>query len=70
MAKLEIRWEINDGYAGGSRPQYVTFDPDDWTDCAGDWEKLSQVEQEEIEFSIIDDEMRNMGYTILDVVWE
>lgn len=49
--KIDIIWEIEDGYAGGSRPHYLKVDTEDY----GDWESMEEKEKSEI----IEDEVQN-----------
>ena len=35
---MEINWEVEDGYAGGSRPQSTSFDESDLDHCET-WEE-------------------------------
>ena len=32
MAKFKVRWEVSDGYVGGSRPHTFEIDADDFED--------------------------------------
>lgn len=52
MSKIKVRWEVEDGYAGGSRPQIFTIDPDDFDDDADEREiseRLMEIVQDEFE---------------------
>lgn len=39
--KIKITWQVDDGYAGGSRPQTSILDTDEYFDSHGEWGKLS-----------------------------
>ncbi|HEC65113.1 MAG TPA: hypothetical protein ENI23_07465 [bacterium] len=40
---MEINWEIEDGYAGGSRPQTITIPDDELEMCETDEERRELV---------------------------
>lgn len=45
--KIKIRWEVEDGYAGGSRPHTTTIDIE--RDFGMDeWREMSEQEKEEV----------------------
>lgn len=45
--KIEVTWEIEDGYAGKSRPQHLSFDTDDFMD-EQEWNDLPEKDKKEI----------------------
>lgn len=49
MNRFEVKWEIDDGYVGGSRPQSVWIDPMDIEGCETE-EDAEKVIQELIQF--------------------
>jgi hypothetical protein len=36
---VKVEWTVDDGYAGGSRPQYTDIDDDDLDECETDEER-------------------------------
>lgn len=46
MSKYILHWEVEDGYAGRSRPQETEFDSDDVMEQQ-EWDKLSESEKQE-----------------------
>lgn len=44
---IEITWEVDDGYAGKSRPQRSVFNTKDYYDTDEEWIDLSEDEKEE-----------------------
>ncbi|MHA1856925.1 MAG: hypothetical protein ACTSYY_12850 [Promethearchaeota archaeon] len=44
--RIRVKWQVNDGYAGKSRPQETLFESRDYTET--DWEKLPHNEKEDI----------------------
>lgn len=61
--KIKVTWEVEDNYAGGSRPHSTMFDTewyDDWEELSDDLKKrcIEEVVQEDfdqkITFSITD----------------
>lgn len=45
--KIKIIWQVDDGYCGGSRPQTLIFDTDDYTDNIEEWEALPEEKKQE-----------------------
>ncbi|MGB0600381.1 MAG: hypothetical protein ACPGLY_27200 [Rubripirellula sp.] len=43
--KLEIMWQVEDGYAGGARPQYTTVDEGELDECDSEEEVLDLIIQ-------------------------
>lgn len=46
MSRYVLHWEVEDGYAGRSRPQETEFDSDDIMEQS-EWDELSKSEQQE-----------------------
>lgn len=47
---IKVRWEVDDGYCGGSRPQTFTVDPSDFEDDMDEREigdRLAEIVQDE-----------------------
>jgi len=42
---MKVKWEVEDGYAGGSRPQYTVIDDDDLAECETEEEKEEFISQ-------------------------
>lgn len=42
---MKVRWQVEDGYMGKSRPQYTKIDDDDWLDCESDDERDLLIEE-------------------------
>ncbi len=44
-AKIEVRWAVEDGYVGKSRPQKFDLDPEDFEGCEsdGDYEQVLDI---------------------------
>jgi hypothetical protein len=53
MLKIEVTWQVEDGYVGKSRPQYTTFriDKEDWEDYT-EQDKMDCVDE------YVDDDFR------------
>ena len=52
---MKVIWEVDDGYAGPSRPQYTTIDESDLEHCETEEERQKEIEeiiQEEFETKI------------------
>jgi hypothetical protein len=52
---MRITWEVEDGYAGKSRPQFTDIDDDDLADCETEEEKedlINSVVQDDFEQNI------------------
>jgi len=43
---MEIRYEVDDGYCGGSRPQIVDVDDDELSQCETTQQKKEYIEKE------------------------
>lgn len=61
MSKLKIRWQVDDGYAGGSRPQYSFVDKEEYDSCETEEEKQELVD------TIVRQDFDNMGYYIENI---
>ena len=58
--KIKVTWEIEDGYAEKSRPQYTTIDiENDIGLDSEEWENLSEEEQQTHINEIVEDDFRN-----------
>lgn len=44
--KIKIKWQADDGYVGGARPQTLHLDPDDFIDCENIEEGMDLVSRE------------------------
>jgi hypothetical protein len=55
---LHITWEIEDGYVGGSRPQHLDVDTDDWMD-ADEWENMPAEEKEDFKYERVQEAFDN-----------
>ena len=42
---MRITWQVEDGYVGGSRPQYTTIDDDELAECDSEEEKEQFITQ-------------------------
>jgi len=52
---MEITWQVDDGYCGGGRPQYLEVDDNDLADCDTEQERealISEAIQEDFEVNI------------------
>lgn len=56
--KIKITWEVSDGYVGKSRPQYCTFNSEDYMD-EEDWNNLSEEEKEQYINDFVQEEFNN-----------
>lgn len=66
MSKFTARWEVEDGYAGKSRPQETKIDTDDWMDQK-EWDMLSDKEKREhIDSAVQEDYEQRISYAIDD----
>ena len=55
MAKtIKVRWQVEDGYAGGARPQSTTLNLEDFEGCSDEQivEMIEQCIQDDFEQSI------------------
>ncbi len=64
--KIKIRWEVEDGYVGKSRPQKTVFNTNDYMNDE-DWEDLDQSEKEQmIEDAVQKDFCQKITFCIED----
>lgn len=59
--QVKVTWEINDGYAGKSRPQYTYIDREDWDACEGEKERQDLIDD------CVQNDYDNLGYFIESV---
>jgi hypothetical protein len=57
---MKIRWEVDDGYAGKSRPHFVEVDDDELAEC----------ETEEERNELINDYVKNEFENKINWFWE
>ena len=57
---VEVTWEIEDGYAGGSRPQFTQVDDDELK------EKETEEEKKEFIEECVNGDFKQMSYSITD----
>jgi hypothetical protein len=48
MEKIKVTWEVEDGYAGKSRPQTTIIDIEQEHMSEGEWNELSEDEKREL----------------------
>ncbi len=48
MAKIKIKWQVDDGYAGPKRPQHTTLDSDELADCET-WDEAAKYINDSIQ---------------------
>ncbi len=66
---IEIVWEIEDGYAGGSRPQNLELDlQDDLNMDEEEWNALSEDEQREAVSQYVQDEFNQTINWFIDSI--
>lgn len=58
---MKVRWEINDGYMGGSRPHETEVDDDDLAECETEQEKENLIEE-----YVHEDFLRTVTWSIID----
>ena len=42
---MKIRWEVDDGYVGKSRPQYTEIDDEELAECSDDEERQQLIDE-------------------------
>lgn len=42
---MRVRWEVEDGYSGKSRPQFTEIEDEDWLACVDDSERDMLIEE-------------------------
>jgi len=57
---MQITWEIEDGYAGGSRPQYTEIPDSELENCGGERERRRLIES-----YVQDDFNQNISWVIV-----
>ena len=55
---MEISWQIDDGYAGGSRPQHTYVPDEEIQECATEEEVYDLID------AYIREDMANVGWSI------
>ena len=56
--KIKITWYMDDGYAGGSRPQYSSVDREEYNACE------TELEKEKLIFEIVQQDYDQKGFYI------
>lgn len=65
--KINITWEVSDGYVGKSRPQHCTFNSDDYMD-EEDWNDLTEEEKQKYIDDFVQEEFyRNISWAITNI---
>ncbi len=59
---MKIRWEIEDGYCGGSRPQYVEVPDDELRECADE-----DAQRELVDEYIMEEFLNGNIYPVFDL---
>jgi hypothetical protein len=66
MPKFKVTWEFEDGYAGGSRPQYTRVNTEDEFED-DEWNKMSETDKKNwIEKQIEEDYFNRCSFYISD----
>lgn len=63
MDRVEVRWEIEDGYAGKSRPQKTMIDFSEFEECTTKEEFMQVVDE------CVQADFEQMGFGINAVNW-
>lgn len=63
--KIKVRWQVDDGYAGASRPQHTTFDTEDYCDDE-EWESKSEEEKRQLIEEVVEEDFRNKASFHID----
>lgn len=58
---MKITWEVEDGYCGGSRPQYTEVPDEDLDECETDDEREKLIEE-----YVQDDFDQTVSFTIIN----
>ncbi len=67
MEKIKIKWEVEDGYVGKSRPQITTIDVEKHIMSEEDWNALNEDEKKEvIEQAVEEDYKQKISFSISD----
>jgi hypothetical protein len=57
--KINITWEVEDGYCGKSRPHNTVFDSEDYFKSEEEWNDLSEDEKNEYIHEYVQEEFEN-----------
>jgi len=64
--EITVRWEVEDGYSGKSRPQATDFKPSDWVE-EDVWNNASEDEKKTlIEQAVRDDFENRITFVVYD----
>ena len=67
MEKIQVVWEVSDGYAGKSRPQKLEIDIENDIMSEEEWVELSHEEKlEVINEAVQDDFEQTVSFTVTD----
>ena len=67
MEKIQVVWEVSDGYVGKSRPQKLEIDIENDVMSEEEWVELSHEEKlEVINEAVQDDFERTVSFSITD----
>jgi hypothetical protein len=59
MSKVTVRWQVDDGYVGGTRPQRTQVDTEDFQHCKTEEDVRNVLDE------IIEEEMRTrIGFSV------
>ena len=56
-----VTWQVDDGYAGGSRPQHTEIPDEDLDDCESEEEKQKIIDE------YVQSDFEQMGWYIVNV---
>lgn len=42
---MKVRWEVEDGYVGGSRPHYTEVDDEELAECETEQERQNLIDE-------------------------
>ena len=59
---MRVNWEVNDGYCGKGRPQFVEIDDSEFDDCETDAERQKIIEE-----YVQDDFNSTISWEIIDI---
>ena len=63
MKKVKVTWEIDDGYAGGARPQHTNLDEDDFYGCEIEEDFMEVIEE------AVQADYEQKGFYIKNIDW-
>ena len=67
MEPIEVKWEVEDGYAGKSRPQTTIVDIEKHHMPASEWDELSQEEKEFVIYEAVQEDFdQKISFGIYD----